>query len=85
MRHFILVFLTVVFLAFTPQPFFAQETSPAKDTEDADYFEQYRLLIDTIDQVDRNYVDKVSRRELIEAAIRGVMKKLDPYSDYIAP
>ena len=27
----------------------------------------------------------IDRRELIEAAIRGVLKKLDPYSDYIGP
>ena len=42
-------------------------------------------LADTVDQVDRNYVKEVDRRELIEAAIRGVMTKLDPYSAYIGP
>ncbi len=63
----------------------AKPDEAAKTESPEDYFEQYRLLIDTIDQVDRNYVDKFSRRELIEAAIRGVMKKLDPYSDYIPP
>lgn len=74
--------LLIFFLALLLTPaIFAQEAAET----DEDYFEQYRLLIDTIDQVDRNYVDKVSRRELIEAAIRGVMKKLDPYSDYIPP
>ncbi|MDO4569303.1 MAG: S41 family peptidase [Planctomycetia bacterium] len=51
----------------------------------SDSFEQYRVLIDTIDQVSRNYVNQVSREELIEAAINGVIKKLDPYSNYIAP
>ena len=59
---------------------FAQE-SPENSEKEA--FEQYRVLVDTIDQVSRNYVDSVSREELIEAAIEGVMKNLDPYSDYI--
>ena len=50
--------------------------------QESDY-ELYKILVDTIDQVERNYVTEVSRRELIEAAIRGVMSKLDPYSAYI--
>ena len=43
----------------------------------------YQLLVDTIDQVESNYVKPISKKELIEAAIRGVLNKLDPYSDYI--
>lgn len=80
-------FLAAGMLFLSPWTIFAQDAeNPPQTTEISDdYFEQYRLLIDTIDQVDRNYVDKVGRRELIEAAIHGVMKKLDPYSDYIAP
>jgi carboxyl-terminal processing protease len=52
---------------------------------DAEYYELYKVLADTLDQVERNYVTGVSRRELIEAAIRGVLGKLDPYSNYISP
>lgn len=48
-----------------------------------DTFEQYRVLIDLIDSVSRNYVHSISRKELIEAAIQGVTSKLDPYSYYI--
>jgi carboxyl-terminal processing protease len=50
-----------------------------------DFYELYQLLADTVDQIDRNYVKKVDRRELIEAAIRGMIAKLDPYSAYIGP
>ena len=50
-----------------------------------DYYELYQLLADTVDQVERNYVKEVDRRELIEAAIRGMLAKLDPYSTYIGP
>lgn len=48
-----------------------------------DDFELYQIFIDTLDQVERNYVKDVSRRELVEAAIEGVLTKLDPYSSYI--
>lgn len=50
-----------------------------------DYYELLMTFADTIDQIDRNYVEKVSRREILEAAIEGVLRKLDPNSNYIAP
>jgi len=63
-------------------------TAPAEvpALEDSDeYYELFSVLADTLDQVERNYVQEVSRRELIEAAIEGVITKLDPYSNYISP
>ena len=56
----------------------------AKKPKESDY-ELYKILVDTIDQVERNYVTDVNRRDLIESAIRGVLGKLDPYSSYIGP
>jgi carboxyl-terminal processing protease len=52
---------------------------------DDEYYELFRSFADTLDQVERNYVQKVDRRELMEAAIKGVLSKLDPYSSYIGP
>ena len=48
---------------------------------------QLMLFADTLDQIERNYVKgkKISRKELIEAAIQGMLKKLDQYSDYVPP
>jgi carboxyl-terminal processing protease len=53
--------------------------------DEAEFYDLYKALADTVDQVDRNYVKKVDRRELMEAAIKGVLSKLDPYSSYIPP
>ncbi len=48
--------------------------------------ELIRLFADTLEQIRAHYVDaRVGDRELIEAAIQGMMQKLDPYSDYIDP
>lgn len=55
------------------------------DEQKKEYFELFKLFADTIDQVERNYVKPIDRRELVEAAIRGLTAKLDPYSNYISP
>lgn len=59
--------------------------TPAAKKDREEYYELLMIFADTIDQIDRNYVEKVSRRELVEAAIDGILKKLDPYSNYIPP
>jgi carboxyl-terminal processing protease len=59
----------------------ADQSEQPKD----DYYELYRLLVDTLEHVEQNYVKEVSRRELVEAAIRGALRELDPYSAYISP
>lgn len=51
-------------------------------TED-EYFELMKLFVDSFEQIDRNFVEPVDRRELIEAAMRGMILKLDPHSSYI--
>lgn len=63
----------------------AEVEREAKDKEREEFYELLMTFADTIDQIDRNYVERVSRRELLEAAIDGALRKLDPYSDYIAP
>lgn len=61
------------------------EKKAAQSKESEEYYELLRLFADTLDQVERNYVKDVSRRELMEAAIRGMISKLDQYSNYIPP
>lgn len=59
----------------------AEESTQAAATD----YELLKLFADTLDQVERNYVKEVDRRELMEAAIKGMLTKLDPYSNYISP
>ncbi|MGD0654265.1 MAG: S41 family peptidase [Thermoguttaceae bacterium] len=61
------------------------DSENGKQSHEENDYELYKLLVDSIDQVRENYVQELDRRELIEAAIRGVMEKLDPYSSYIGP
>lgn len=61
------------------------QPTPAPAQDELDDYELQRLLVDTIDQVQRNYVREVPRRKLIQAAIKGILAELDPYSTYIPP
>lgn len=61
------------------------QTPPAATSKEEQYFELMRIFADSFEQVERNYVKEVDRRKLIEAAIRGMMDELDPYSNYISP
>src|SRR5579872_7289746 len=67
-----------------------EQTEPKDDAAKADakedhYFELMRVFADTFEQIERNYVKDVDRRKLVEAALRGMMEELDPYSNYISP
>jgi carboxyl-terminal processing protease len=59
-----------------------KKPDPAKDEE---YYELYKVFAETMFQVEQNYVKDVDRRKLMEAAIRGVLGELDPYSNFISP
>lgn len=48
-------------------------------------FELMKLFADAYEQIDSNYVRDVDRRDLVNAAIRGMASHLDTYSTYIAP
>lgn len=69
----------------TPAPAAAKQEAPAAKFTKEDEYELQKLLVDTLDQVQRNYVKKMTRRQLVEAAIKGVLKELDTYSSYIPP
>src|ERR1700691_765865 len=58
-----------------------KKDTPPKD----DYYTLMKVFVDTFQQVERNYVKDVDRRELLQAAIEGMMSRLDPYSSYISP
>lgn len=48
-------------------------------------FELMKLFAEAYEQIDSNYVREVDRRELVDAAIRGMATHLDQYSTFIPP
>lgn len=81
MTRLVATWLMLLLIVLGAGPQVARADEPA-ETDD---YELLSVLIDTLDEVQRNYVQDISRRELLEAAIQGVLSKLDPYSSYIRP
>ncbi len=83
MTRWILVLAVTFCIQLVPLCSSADEDPLQPDAPD-DY-ELHKLLVDTINQVEQNYVKPIDRRKLIEAAIQGVLRELDDYSGYVAP
>ncbi|MCK5041963.1 MAG: S41 family peptidase [Sphingomonadales bacterium] len=61
-------------------------TQPAHATlSNNDTFRQLDLLIEIFERVRSQYVEEVDDKELLEAAIRGMLNELDPHSSYMGP
>ena len=61
-------------------PLLAQE-----EASKASVYEQLDLFGDIFERIRSQYVEEVDERELIEAAIDGMLTSLDPHSSYLSP
>ncbi len=61
------------------------EPASALPAEREEYHELLKLFVDTFNGVEHNYAESISGRELMEAAIEGMLSKLDRHSHYITP
>ncbi len=58
----------------------------AQETEDRkSVYEQLNLFGEVFDRVRSTYVEGVESKDLIRAAINGMLSSLDPHSGYLAP
>lgn len=51
----------------------------------AETYKGLKLFSDVIDLVQKNYVDEVDTQKMIEAAIQGMVRSLDPHSALLPP
>ena len=61
-------------------PLMAQETK-----QPGSVYQQLDLFGDIFEKIRQDYVEKVDDKELIEAAINGMLSSLDPHSSYLPP
>ena len=61
-------------------PLLAQEGSRPESV-----YEQLDLFGDIFERIRAQYVEEVDEKDLIEAAINGMLTSLDPHSSYLAP
>jgi carboxyl-terminal processing protease len=87
MRHFPLAAtLCAALLAFAPTaPAIAQGDDADGGSETrSDTYRQLKLFGDVFERVRADYVEKTGDKELIEAAIQGMLSNLDPHSSYLS-
>ncbi|MFV0347862.1 MAG: S41 family peptidase [Halodesulfovibrio sp.] len=58
---------------------------PGLATEDQSKFDSLKRFSQVLDMVERFYVNDVSRKDLIDGAMRGMLQSLDPHSTYMDP
>ena len=85
MKKFVMAALggTVAGIVATTQiagPLLAQE-----EARSANIYEQLDLFGDIFERIRVQYVEEVDEKELIEAAIDGMLTSLDPHSSYLSP
>ena len=76
----------MAFALTLPAPFTVdaqQNTRTQPSTNQDDVYEQLDLLMRIFQRVRNEYVDEVDDREVIEAAIQGMLRSLDPHSTYL--
>ncbi len=78
----IMLLIGVFFLGFVVG---AQDKKTARGAENKEIYEYLKTFSDVIDLVKKNYVDKTQDRELVYAAIKGVLESLDPHSSFMSP
>jgi len=57
---------------------------PARAASDKTY-QSLKLFSDVLEEIERNYVDKVDTDKLIQNAIKGMVGNLDPHSAFMPP
>lgn len=79
--HRLLCLLTIVSL-FGSASVGAEDKPPIKELSD---YELMSVFVEAFEQIESNYVRDVDRRELLEAAVNGMVGHLDQYSNFIPP
>ncbi|KIC18655.1 MULTISPECIES: S41 family peptidase [unclassified Leisingera] len=70
----------IVATTYVAGPLLAQEGA-----REANVYEQLDLFGDIFERIRAQYVEEVDEKELIEAAIGGMLASLDPHSSYLSP
>ncbi len=85
-----LLWLVILACYLPGLPLSAQETAPQPVEESSPVstpgslnLDDLRTFTDVFNQIRRNYVEEVDDRQLLEAAITGMLARLDPHSAYL--
>ena len=66
-------------------PVWAQVSEKNPKATPVDSYEKLKTFSEILSLLEANYVEKVDANELIDGAIRGMLKTLDPHTSYLPP
>ena len=75
-KDVILTVLMVVFLGLAVKGFSARDTG---------HYKEFQTLAVIVEKILEHYVEEVDEKDIMEGALRGALRSLDPYSAYIPP
>ncbi len=82
-KIFVSLFLVSIFLLGIYIGAYGKRT--AQDGDNKEIYEYLRTFSDVIDLVKRNYVEDVKDKDIVYAAIKGILESLDPHSSFLPP
>ncbi len=87
MNKKIKVSVSIVFVCIFLLGFFmgAHGKKGLSQGESGEIYEYLRTFSDAIDIVKKNYVENVKDRDIVYAAVKGVLESLDPHSTFMNP
>ena len=74
--------LIVMMISFTASGVFAKDNKKTKE-EDVNSYELLNLFAEVMERAKATYVEEITDKQLIEAAINGMLVSLDPHSSYL--
>ena len=86
LKAFISVFLIgLLIIGSGLSPVWAQVSETKPKTPPVDSYEKLKTFSEILSLLEANYVEKVDANDLIDGAIRGMLKTLDPHTSYLPP
>ena len=80
------VFIAIICLgAFILIGLYNDSKVSAVDKVDKNVYKDIKLFNEVYDMVKKNYVDEINSTTLIQGAINGMVKSLDPHSSFMTP
>ncbi len=68
-----------------PGPVWAQVSEKNSKASTIDSYDKLKTFSEILSLLEANYVEKVDANDLIDGAIRGMLKTLDPHTSYLPP
>ena len=70
-----IIFIILIYISFS---------FPSSEVKDKTY-KQINLLLDVLKYTEENYVEEVDKEKLLNSAIKGLLKPLDPFTQFMEP